>query len=133
MIDTWDFREELRLEPPDDHLIQLISFGNRKKRTATLNYIEEDFPDDGVDYSKEDFEFNMGRIEGLNKLGSQADPTFVRVTPTQDAQFRTRVPWTTDSGVRKSLLSEWHYWKHGSGSEAHQQQGENSPHASLRR
>ena len=31
--------------------------------------------------------------------------------PSQDAQFRIRVPWTTDSGVRKSLLLEKHYWK----------------------
>ena len=53
----------------------------------------------------------MGRLEGLNKLGKQDDPTFVRVTPTQDAQYRTRIPWTTDSGVRKSLLAEKHYWK----------------------
>ena len=82
----------------------------RKKRTETVNFVEEDYPDDDQ-YDEGDFEYDMGRLESLNKLGPQEDPTFVRVTPTHDTQFRTRVPWTTDSGVRKSLLAEKHYWK----------------------
>ena len=76
----------------------------RKKRTKTIKFVEEDYPED-------DFEYDMNQIEGLNKLSSQKDPTFVLVTATSDSQFWTRVPWTTDSGVRKSLLSEAHYWK----------------------
>ena len=83
----------------------------RKKRTETVNFVDEPYPENGEEYSEDDFEYDMGRLESVNKLGAQADPTFVRVNPNQDAQFRTRIPWTTDSGVRKSLLTERHYWK----------------------
>ena len=76
-----------------------------------MSFLDEDYPDDGDEYSEDDFEYDMGRLEGLNRLNTKEDPTYVRVTPTTDPQYRTRVPWTTDSGVRKSLLSEAHYWK----------------------
>ena len=53
----------------------------------------------------------MGWVMDLNKVVPKSDPTLVGITPCQDAQFRTRVPWTTDSGVKKTLLAEKHYWK----------------------
>ena len=49
----------------------------RRKRTETVKYVEEDYPEEGEEYSEEDFEFNMGGIEGINKLGSPADPTYM--------------------------------------------------------
>ena len=79
----------------------------RKKRTESVNYVEEDYHSEG------DFEFDMGRLPlwGVNKVGPQEEPTTVTITPSQDAQYRTKVPWTTDSGVQKTLLAEKHYWK----------------------
>ena len=49
----------------------------RKKRTETVNYVDEPYTDDEDEYSEGDFEYDMGRLEGLNKLGDQHDPTFV--------------------------------------------------------
>ena len=70
----------------------------RKKRTETVNFVEEDYPSDEDD-DEEDFEYDMGRVLGVNKLGNKDDPTYIRITLSQDAEYRSRVPWTTDSGV----------------------------------
>ena len=84
----------------------------RKKCTETINFVEEDYPTDEDD-SEGDFEFDMGRLPlwGVNKVGPQEAPTTVQITPAQEAQYRTKILWTTDSGVRKTLLAEKHYWK----------------------
>ena len=82
---------------------------NWVKKKQTVNYVEETVATD--DDSEEDFEYACDRVLDVNKVGSNETPTTVRIQPTRDADYRTKVPWTTDSGVRKTLLSEKHYWK----------------------
>ena len=61
--------------------------------------------------SAEDYEYDCDRMVEVNRLGRSQNPTTVRIRPLQDANYLTKVPWTTDSGVRKTLLSEKHYRK----------------------
>ena len=80
----------------------------RKKRTETVAYTEEDYPSD--EDSQGEFKFDMGRLsEAVNRIGQKDAPTYVKFIPSADASYRTRVPCITDTGVRKTLLSEKHY------------------------
>ena len=74
-----------------------------------MNYVEETVPSDND--SEGDWEYDCDRVIDVCNMGTSQAPTTVRITPTQDASYRTKVPWTTDSGVRKTLLAEKHYWK----------------------
>ena len=72
-----------------------------------MNYVVEDYPSESD--SEGEYKYDLGRVMDVNKLGPK--PTYVKITHTNDAQFRSKVPWITDSVVIKSLLSEKHYWK----------------------
>ena len=75
-----------------------------------MNYVEEDVPSD--EDCEQDYEYDCDRVLEVNRLGQNQNPTTVRIRPLQeDANYLTKVPWTTDSGVRKTLLSEKHYLK----------------------
>ena len=45
----------------------------------------------------------------MNHAGPTPEPTFVKVTPNTDPRYRVKIPWTTDSGILKTLLAEKHY------------------------
>ena len=79
------------------------------KKKQTVNYVEETVPSD--EDSEADWEYDCDRVLEVRKVGSAQAPTNVWITPLEDAPYRTKVPWTTDSGVRKTLLAEKHYWK----------------------
>ena len=75
------------------------------KKKQTVSYLEED-----ADSEDSEYEYEAKRID-VNKLGPSQAPTIVKLTPTDDAKYPTKVPWTTDSGDIKTLLSEKHFWK----------------------
>ena len=77
------------------------------KKRQTVSYLEEDA--DSEDSASE-YEFEANRLD-VNKLGPTQEPTTIGLTPTENAKYRTKVPWTTDTGVLKTLLSEKHFWK----------------------
>ena len=79
------------------------------KKRQTVNYVEETVPTD--EDSEGDFEYDCDRVLDVLSVGVNQSPTTVRIKPIQDADYLTKVPWTTDSGVRKTLLAEKHYWK----------------------
>ena len=73
----------------------------------TVSYLEEDA--DSEDSASE-YEFDANRLS-VNRLSTTQEPTSIGLTPTVGAKYRTKVPWTTDTGVIKTLLSEKHFWK----------------------
>ena len=77
------------------------------KKRQTVSYLEEDM--DSEDSASE-YEYDANRLD-VNKLGPAQEPTTIGLTPTEDAKYRTKVLWTTDTGVIKTLLSEKHFWK----------------------
>ena len=79
------------------------------KKRQTVNYVKETVPTD--EDSEGDFEYDCDRVLDVLSVGVNQSPTTVRIKPIQDADYLTKVPWTTDSGVRKTLLAEKHYWK----------------------
>ena len=78
----------------------------RKKVNYVKTYTdctEEDFEGEVFDY-----DYPLSRLLTVGKLGDEGDKTYVRITPT-NAEYRTNVPWTTDSGVQKTLMAEKHF------------------------
>ena len=71
------------------------------KKKQTVNYVEEDVPPE--EDSAEEYEYDCDRVLDVRHIGPSQAPTIVRITPVEDAEYRTKVPWTTDSGVRKTL------------------------------
>ena len=58
-----------------------------------------------------DVEWDLDRVkcENVSRVGNQGDKARVGITPLENAQYRTTIPWTVDSGVKKSLLAGKHY------------------------
>ena len=85
--------------------------GAWKKKRQTVNCVEVDASDSGEDEDEEDvWDYNCDRLEvNMARIGPKEEPTTVKITPTSDAKYRTKVEWTTDTGVRKTLLSEKHF------------------------
>ena len=72
-----------------------------------MNYVEEEVTSEE---EESEYEYDVPRVYSVNKVGPLAEPTYVRITPTEDAKYWAKIPWTTESRVRKTLLAEKHYW-----------------------
>ena len=81
---------------------------NGEWRDVEVRYMEKQTEDYSPDY-KDEWDCDRVILENLSRIGKTGETAYVRVTPVNDAQYRTRVPWTIGSGVKKSLLSEKHY------------------------
>ena len=51
----------------------------------------------------------MSRFYTIVEAQDRPEKTWVKVTPAQNTVARTKIPWTIDSGVAKSLLSRKHF------------------------
>ena len=78
-----------------------------KQRTKTIRWVEVNEPEEtGNDEGWEEEDFR--RVLSVAKLSKGDDiPVNINITPTAGT-YRTKVPWTVDSGVRKTMLSERH-------------------------
>ena len=65
-------------------------------------------PDNLSDSKRGPWDYDSNRVLEVANMVSQDEDTYVFVT-SNNAQYKTKVKWTTDSGVRKSLLSEKHF------------------------
>ena len=70
-----------------------------------MNDVVEDYPSESD--SEGAYKYDLGRVMNVNKLGPNPKPSYVKITPS----FVPKLPWTTDSVVKKSFLSEKYYWK----------------------
>lgn len=83
-----------------------------KKRVnyvETLVSEEEEGEDDRYYYDHNRVLSTISRLEPDGKPGRKGDRTEVQITPIDGAPYRTKVPWTIDSGVELTMLSEKHF------------------------
>ena len=45
----------------------------------------------------------------IGDLGYERDYVDVQITPTNNADYRTKVRWTADTGAPKTMLAEKHF------------------------
>ena len=72
-----------------------------------VNYVEFD---DESEAEEDRYDYDFRRvIYKVSRLGDAQDSAHIQITPTENASYRTKVPWTVDLGVKKTLLSEKHF------------------------
>ena len=81
--------------------------GGYEKRT--VRYVEEQEEEDDDNVVEEDFDIDFARVVTVGHMGAKEDKVSVGLTPTNNATYRTKVPWTPDSGAPKTLLSSKHF------------------------
>ena len=66
-----------------------------------MNYVEETVPP-GED-SEEEYEYECDRVVDVCHMGPSQAPTIVRITPVDNASYRTKVPWTRPSSQKSTI------------------------------
>ena len=71
-----------------------------------LNYVDTldtaSEEDDQYDYEE------VAHVMTILRVGTKQEKSDVQITPTDHAQYRTKISWTVDSGAPMTMLSEKH-------------------------
>ena len=77
-----------------------------KKKINYVETLEDASEEDREEYDR--YTYNIDRVIPINKIGNSDEKAQVHITPAEDAEYRTKVPWTVDSGAPKMMLAEKH-------------------------
>ena len=73
-----------------------------------INYVVEDPEEEEEEEDHERWTYDFTRVLPVGRVGGDMDRADVHLTPTQHAEYRTKIPWTVDSGAPKTMLAEKH-------------------------
>ena len=69
-----------------------------------INYVVEEPEEE----DHERWTYDFARVLPVGRVGENMDRADVHLTPTQHAEYQTKIPWTVDSGAPKTMLAERH-------------------------